>query len=253
MKARFDLGGHVALVTGGASGIGLATVRMLASCGAKVAINHLAGDEGAISALGALTSEGLNVVGAPGNVADPAECAAMVDVVLQREGKLNYLINNAGTSGTTNPIDFANLDAMSEEFWQLILSTNLLGPFRCARAAADALKSSGGAIVNTASNSGFTTRGSSLAYAASKAGLINMTRSLARALAPSVRVNAVAPGYVDTPWTKKWPDARRKDAMQRSFLNRAATPEDIAEVIVFLAAGAAYVNGQTIVLDGGSM
>lgn len=253
MKSRFDLGGKLALVTGGASGIGLATVRMLTSCGAKVAVNHLPGDEGAIRTIAALAGESLDVVSAPGNVADPEECAAMVDAVVQREGKLNYLINNAGTSGTTKPIDFSDLDAMTDEFWRLILSTNLLGPFRCARAAASALKSSGGAIVNTASNSGFNTRGSSLAYAASKAGLINMTRSLARALAPSVRVNAVAPGFVETPWTKQWPETRKQDAMQRSFLNRGATPEDIAEVIVFLAVSAAYVNGQTIVLDGGSI
>lgn len=253
MKSRFCLEGKLALVTGGASGIGLSTVRMFASSGAKVAINHLSGDEGATRTIAALAGEGLNVVSAPGNVADPAECSAMVDAVLQREGGLDYLVNNAGTSGTTKPIDFSDLDAMSEEFWQTILSTNLVGPFRCARAAAGALKKSGGAIVNTSSNSGFNTRASSLAYAASKAGLINMTRSLARALAPFVRVNAVAPGIVDTPWTKQWPDARKKEAMQRSFLNRMATPEDVAEVIVFLAAGAAYVNGQTIVLDGGSM
>ncbi|MCK1440544.1 SDR family oxidoreductase [Bradyrhizobium sp. 15] len=253
MKSRFDLGGKLALVTGGASGIGLATAQMLASYGAKVAVNHLPGDEEAMRTIAALTDEGLNVVSAPGNVADATQCAAMVDAVVQREGRLDYLINNAGTSGTTQPIDFADLDAMTDEFWQLILSTNLLGPFRCARAAAGALKSSGGAIVNTASNAGFTTRGSSLAYAASKAGLINMTRALARALAPSIRVNAVAPGFVETPWTKRWPEARKRDAMQRSFLNRGATPEDIAEVIVFLAVGASYVNGQTIVLDGGSM
>ncbi|MGY4230231.1 NAD(P)-dependent dehydrogenase (short-subunit alcohol dehydrogenase family) [Bradyrhizobium sp. USDA 4503] len=80
--------------------------------------------------IGALVSEGLDVVSAPGNVADAAECAAMVDTVLQHEGRLDYLVNNAGASGTTVPIDFADLDAMTEEFWQLILSTNLLGPFR---------------------------------------------------------------------------------------------------------------------------
>ena len=167
-----------------------------------------------------------------------------------RSPRLPHL--NAGTSATTVPIEFSDLDAISEDFWQTILSTNLIGPFRCVKAARDALKASRGAVVNTASNSGFNTRGSSVAYAASKAALINMTRSLARALAPDVRVNAVAPGLVDTPWTKSWPDSRKKQAIERSFLGRMATTDDIAEVILFLAAGAAYVNGQTVVLDGGS-
>src|SRR5438128_1806017 len=139
MKFQFDLRGKRALVTGGASGIGLATVRMLASFGAKVAVNHLPSDDGAVRTIGLLANEGLDVLGAPGNVADATECAVMVDTVLQREGGLDYLINNAGTPGTTMPIDFANLDAMTEEFWQSILSTNLLGPFRCARAASAAL------------------------------------------------------------------------------------------------------------------
>ena len=253
MKLTADLKGKVVLVTGGASGIGLATVRQFGSCGAMVAVNHLPGDAHAIETISQLAREGLNVFAAPGNVAAPRECEAMVARVLERQGRLDFLVNNAGTSATTTPIDFSDLEAMSEEFWQKILSTNLIGPFRCARAASAALKASKGAIVNTASNAGFNIRGSSMAYAASKAGLINMTRSLARALAPDVRVNAVAPGLVDTPWTQSWPDARKKEAMQRSFLGRMATAAEIAETIFFLAVSGSYVNGQTIVLDGGGM
>lgn len=253
MKMTFDLDGKVALVTGGASGIGLATVRQFAACGARVAVNHLPGDAQAIATIGALEKQGLPVVSAPGDVGKADECTAMVEKVLAGKGRLDYLVNNAGISGTVAPIDFADLDAMTDEFWQTILSVNLLGPFRCARAARVALKASGGAIVNTSSNSGYNTRASSLAYAASKAGLINLTKSLARAFAPDVRVNAVAPGIVDTPWNSQWPEARKKEAMQRSFLNRMASPDDIAEVILFLAAGASYVNGQTIVLDGGAI
>lgn len=247
-----DLRGRVALVTGGGSGIGLATATRFALCGARVAINHLPGDDSALREVDALAAEGRDVFAAPGSVADPDGCAAMVDGVLQKAGRLDFLVNNAGTSGTTAPIDFADLDAMSEAFWETILSTNLVGPFRCARAARAALKASGGAIVNTASNSGYNTRASSLAYAASKAGLINMTLSLARALAPDVRVNAVAPGLVDTPWTRSWPESRKAAAIERSFLRRMASADDVADAILFLAAGAAYVNGHTIVLDGGS-
>jgi NAD(P)-dependent dehydrogenase (short-subunit alcohol dehydrogenase family) len=248
-----DLRGRTALVTGGASGIGLATVRQLASNGARVAVNHLIGDAQALKQISDLQGEGLDVLSAPGSVAHPTECPAMVENALQAMGRLDFLINNAGTAATVEPIDFSDLDAMDEDFWQTILSTNLLGPFRCARAAGQALKSSKGAIVNTASFAGLSARASSLAYAASKAGLINMTRGLARAFAPDVRVNAVAPALVDTPWTRPWPEARKRVAIERSFLGRMATAEDIAETIFFLAAGASYVNGQTIVLDGGSM
>jgi 3-oxoacyl-[acyl-carrier protein] reductase len=114
------------------------------------------------------------------------------------------------------------------------------------------LREAKGAIVNTASVAGLGLRGSSIAYAASKAGLINLTRSLARALAPEVRVNAVAPGLVDTPLTRTWPNERKQATLDRTLLARLATPADIAEAMLFLVAGAAYMTGQTIVLDGGA-
>jgi 3-oxoacyl-[acyl-carrier protein] reductase len=113
------------------------------------------------------------------------------------------------------------------------------------------LQDGSGAIVNTASISGLGVRGSSIAYAASKAALISLTRSLSSALGPHVRVNAVAPGFVDTPWTKEWSQERRSKAVERTILKRMAQPEDIAEAMLFLAAGAGYITGQTIVLDGG--
>jgi 3-oxoacyl-[acyl-carrier protein] reductase len=140
---------------------------------------------------------------------------------------------------------------MTEDFWQAILQTNLLGVFRCAHAAAPALKATKGAIVNTASVAGLGRRGSSLAYSASKAGVVSVTRSLARALAPDVRVNAVAPGLVQTPWTNPWSDERKQATLDRTMLGRLATPYDIAETMLFLAAGAAYITGETIVVDGG--
>jgi 3-oxoacyl-[acyl-carrier protein] reductase len=175
----------------------------------------------------------------------------MVGEAVAALGGLDILINNAGTSGGSQPIPFSDLGAMTEAFWQKILSTNLLGAFRCAHAAAAALQDGSGAIVNTASISGLGVRGSSIAYAASKAALISLTRSLSSALGPHVRVNAVAPGFVDTPWTKEWSQERRSKAVERTILKRMAQPEDIAEAMLFLAAGAGYITGQTIVLDGG--
>jgi 3-oxoacyl-[acyl-carrier protein] reductase len=139
-----------------------------------------------------------------------------------------------GGSCTKEPIPNPDLDRLSEEFWHAILTTNLIGPFRCAKVAAGALRESRGAIVNTASVAGLNLVGSSMAYGASKPGLINLTKNLARGLAPEVRVNAVAPGFVDTEWTRSWPKETRQGAADRAVLKRFCTPQDIADVIVFL-------------------
>ena len=246
-----DLKGKTALVTGGASGIGLATVEILARNGAAVALNHLEDDPRGPREAERLAAAGLSVVAAPGNVSKPGEAERMVTSAVERLGRLDFLVNNAGTPGGKAPVDFANLDAMTEEFWSLILSTNLVGPFRCTHAAAPALKSSRGAVVSTASVAGLNAVGSSIAYGASKAGLINMTRNLARALAPEVRVNAVAPGLVDSPWTKEWPEERKRSSIEKTPLRRMVKPEDIAEAIFFLCAGGSMITGHTLVVDGG--
>ncbi|MSP84157.1 MAG: SDR family oxidoreductase [Alphaproteobacteria bacterium] len=246
-----DLKGKAALVTGGISGIGLAAGTMFATQGARVALNHLPDDSRAPAVLADLRRRGLDVIGAPGDVGKPGEAEAMVGKAVADLGRLDYLLNNAGTPGTTEPIVFENLDAMSEEFWARLLAVNLLGPFRCAHAAAPHLKRARGAIVNTASIAGLGSKGSSIAYGATKGGLVNLTTNLARALAPEVRVNAVAPGLVDSPWTAGWPKAWRDQAIEAALLKRTCAPEDIAEVMLFLCAGARMVTGRTIVVDGG--
>jgi 3-oxoacyl-[acyl-carrier protein] reductase len=245
-----DLTGRTALVTGGASGIGLATVTRLAELGARVALNHLPGDPAGPAAAARLAERGLAVSAVAGDVSKAGAAEAMVGDAIATLGRLDFLVNNAGTPGTREPIPPARLDQMSEEFWQLILSTNLLGPFRCTRAAAEALRAARGAVVNVASIAGLTSLGSSIAYGASKAGVVNLTRNLARALAPEVRVNAVAPGHVETAWTAAWED-RRREAAERALLKRNCQPEDIADAILFLAAGGAMITGQTLVVDGG--
>lgn len=251
MALTIDLGGRTALVTGAASGIGLATVEILARAGARVALNHLADDARGPREVERLRALSLDVLAAPGSVADPREAEAMVAGAITALGRLDYLVNNAGISGTREPIDMADFDRMTEDFWDAIIATNLVGPFRCTRAAAAALRAAHGAVCSTASVAGLGTPGSSLAYGASKAGLINMTRNLARALAPEVRVNAVAPGFVDSDWTRPWPAERTQGAVARTPLQRACTPGDIAEAIVFLLTGTAMTTGQTLVVDGG--
>lgn len=249
-EIRADLSGKRVLITGAASGIGRAAAELFAACGAQVAVNYLPGDDRGEETICAINAAGHQALAAPGDVSDPADCDAMVKKAIDALGGLDILINNAGTPGTVEPIPFDDLEAMTEEFWTKLLSTNLIGPFRCIKAAAPALKQGGGAIVNTASIASFGGIGSSLAYAGSKAGLMNLTKNLSKALAPEIRVNAVAPGLVNSPWTQAWPEDRKKRAVANSALGRMVEPVDIARTMLFLAVNTA-MTGQTVVVDCG--
>jgi 3-oxoacyl-[acyl-carrier protein] reductase len=247
----YDLTGKTALVTGGASGIGFATAKMLAGFGATVAVNFLTDDPRGPEAVDKLISAGGKAVMAPGSVGDAKDSVRMVEQAVADLGRLDLLVNNAGTPGTRHRIAPPDLDLITEELWSVLLETNLLGVFRCAKAAAPALKKAGGAIVNTASIAGLGRAGSSLAYGATKAGVVSLTQNLARALAPEVRVNAIAPGAVDSSWMVEWTNEERQQSIERAPLKRRCQPEDLAEVIVFLGFGAAMVTGQTVTVDGG--
>jgi 3-oxoacyl-[acyl-carrier protein] reductase len=234
-----DLNGKKVLVTGASSGIGLATVETFARPGATVALNYLPIRKDLAPEVRLVT------------FLSRGEAQSLVRQVIQAFGGLDYLVNNAGVPCTKEPVLNRDLDRLTEEFWHAILTTNLIGPFRCANAVTEALRQSRGAIVNTASVAGLNVVGSSMAYGASKAGLINLTMNLARGLAPEVRVNAVAPGFVDTQWTRSWPKETRQGAADRAVLKRFCTLQDIADVIVFLCLGTSMITGQTVVVDGG--
>jgi len=247
-----DLSGKAALVTGAAAGIGLATATLLARMGAYVALNDLPQNATLASEVEQLCAEGHKAVAAPGDVGDPEDAKSMVQTAVAKLGRLDYLINNAATPGTPHPISPSDLHRQTEAFWQRLLSVNLLGPFRCTKAAAPHLRAAHGAVVNTASISAFAGGGSSSVYCATKAALVNMTKELARGLAPEVRVNAIAPGIVHgSAWECKWDPEWMGRAIASVPLKRAGTPADYAEVILFLCAGAGYVTGETIVVDGG--
>jgi 3-oxoacyl-[acyl-carrier protein] reductase len=247
----YDLAGKTALVTGGASGIGLATSTMLGRNGAKVAINFLADDPRGKEAVADLKAGGLKAIEAPGNVGEAVDCERMVKKAIDDLGRLDLLVSNAGTPGTRRKIEPHELDLITEDLWNTLLQVNLLGVFRCAKVAARALKATHGAIVNTASIAGIGRAGSSLSYSATKAGVVSLTQNLARGLGPEVRVNAVAPGAVDSTWMVEWTEEQRRSSIEGATLKRRCTPDDIAEVIIFLGFGAAMVTGQTIIIDGG--
>jgi 3-oxoacyl-[acyl-carrier protein] reductase len=251
-----DLRGKRALVTGGASGVGLATVERLARAGARVALNHRPGNKAAAAEIARLSAAGLDVIDAPGDVAEPAAGERMVETAITALGGLDILVNNAATPGAPakgRRFHPRELDVITGDWWQEVMATNLIAPFCCTRAGAEALRAAKGAVVNVASIGGLAPVGSNLVYGASKAALIRLTSYLSRSLAPEVRVNAVAPGFIDTPWTKDWPEEMKRATIARTPLQRACLPADIAETILFFAAGAAMVTGQTLVVDGGLM
>jgi 3-oxoacyl-[acyl-carrier protein] reductase len=237
----------VALVTGSATGIGRATAVRFAREGLAVAVNYSRSQKEAEQTLEEVRSHGVPAILCNASVADDRAVRAMVERCATELGGLDVLVNNAGT---THFIDHGDLDALTDEVWDDILGVNLKGTFFCCRAALPALQERGGSIVNVTSVAGLQGHGSSIPYAASKAALNCMTKSLARAFAPQVRVNAVAPGPVLTRWL-----ADHMDQVERSLLatpmRRAASPQDIADAIAFLALGSTLVTGQVLVIDGG--
>jgi ketoreductase RED2 len=239
--ATFD--GQTVLVTGSSSGIGAATARHFAAAGATVVVNSSTSAESGE----ALAAELPGASYVQADVSDEHQARRLIDEVVARHGRLDVLVNNAGT---TQVIPHNDLGAASPDVWRRIFDVNVIGTWQVTVAAVDHLRSSGrGQVVNVSSVAGERPTGSSIPYACSKAAVSHMTRLLANVLGPDVRVNAVAPGLVDTPWTADW-DFVREFVKAQAPLQRSGRPEDVAEVIVGLAR-AAYVTGEVVLVDGG--
>jgi 3-oxoacyl-[acyl-carrier protein] reductase len=248
-----ELRGRVAIVTGGGTGIGQAVCLRLAKAGAKaVVVNYSRSAEDAQATAAELVSLGSEALAHQADISDESAVKAMMSATLDRFGRLDVLVNNAGT---THFVPAPDLDGLTEDVWNDILGVNLKGTFYCCRAAAPELRKTKGAIVNIASIAGHRGAGSSIAYSVSKAGVLQLTRSLAIALAPDVRVNSVSPGLVSTRWFKSRFGEEANVPYEASFLSTTplgviATPDHVAiAVMAFIEND--LVTGQDVVIDGG--
>jgi 3-oxoacyl-[acyl-carrier protein] reductase len=241
-----------ALITGAATGIGRAAAVALAEAGYDVAINYSRSEQAARETAALAEAKGAKTLLFQCDVSDDASVRKMLAAVEKEFGRLDALVNNAGTTSNVKASDF---EAMNAEEWDRVFTVNVRGMFQVTRASARLLKIARGSVVNTASIVGLRPGPQPLPYAASKAAVVSLTKLLALNLAPDVRVNAVAPGWMEGDWMKRMLADKYDDLMARRAkstpLRRCATSEDVAEVIVNLITSNRFVNGEVIVIDGG--
>lgn len=238
------LDGRVAIVTGSSSGIGEATARRLASLGANVVVNSSSSVDAGIAVRESLATESLYV---QADISDQAQGAELLARTIDRFGRLDILVNNAGW---TTRVPHPDLDALTDEIFRKTFEVNVFGTWWLTKAAMPHLRASDDpSVVLITSIAGLRPIGSSIAYAMSKAALNHLTPLLAKACGP-VRVNAVAPGLVATPWTSQWEDQHAAVAATAP-LHRSATPDDCAEAVIGLIRSS-YITGQVVVVDGGT-
>jgi 3-oxoacyl-[acyl-carrier protein] reductase len=247
--------GKAAIVTGAGTGVGRATALRLAELGCSVLINYSRSRDAAEAAAAEVERGGVKALAVQADVADDSACRSMVAEAERAFGGLDVLVNNAGT---TSFIPHANLEAVSDEDWSRILKVNLVGPFQCTRAARELLRAGeGGEVVMTSSVAGLVGTGSSIPYCASKAALNNLTVTLARVLGPEIRVNAIAPGFIDGEWLQQGLgdgfDAIKAAMQRKSPLGRVCTPDDVARAIVGLITGPDLTTGHVLPVEGGML
>lgn len=247
--------GKAAIVTGAGTGVGRATALRLAELGCSVLINYSRSRDAAEAAAAEAERAGVKALAYRADVSDDSACRSMVAEAERAFAGLDVLVNNAGT---TSFIPHADLEAVRDEDWSRILGVNLVGPFQCTRAARELLRAGeGGEVVMTSSIAGLVGTGSSIPYCASKAALNNLTVTLARALGPEIRVNAVAPGFIDGEWLQQGLgdafEAIKAGMQQKSPLGRVCTADDVAAAIVGLVTGPDLVTGHVLPVEGGML
>ena len=246
-----DLKGKCAIVTGSSAGVGAATALLLARRGASVLINCTKSTEAAEAVAAQCRALGADAFVVSANVADDADCVRLAAAAMARWGRIDMLVNNAGT---TKFVAARKLSGLSAQDFHDIYSVNTIGVFQMVRACEDALRASHGAVVNVSSIAGQEGQGSSIAYAASKGALNTLTVSLARVLGPEARVNAVLPGFIETGWLQAGLgdayESSRQAYKDSAALAEVLTPEDIADSIVWLLT-AGKVTGQLLRVDAG--
>lgn len=247
MTTEQSMTNQVALVTGGGGGIGSAICQRLAAAGAKVVINYNSNQEKAQTVLDSLDGTGHMII--QSSVTDKATLDQMAARVTEIYGTLDLLVNNAGV---TKPVAHDDLDGLDDETIDHILQTNVRGSFACVRAFRTLLEEgNGGTVINISSIAGETGVGSNVAYCASKAAINTMTKSLARALAPKIRVVAVSPGWVWGEYAARFPKAYIQEQISKTPLNRIAQPEDVAAAVLAVATQLTFSTGCVIPVDGG--
>lgn len=249
-----DLTNKSAIVTGGGTGVGAATAKLLAAAGCAVVVNYRGSQNEAEAIAGAIQAAGGKAIAVRADVSVDAEARALVDAAVAAFGRLDVLVNSAGTTAF---VPAGELDGLTDEIWDRLMRVNVVGPFHCIRAAAAAMRASGGgSIVNVSSIAGQTASGSSIAYCASKAALDNLTVALARELGPTIRVNGVAPGPITGRWLREGLGDRYDEVIEAWGkavpLGRVCDPEDVAAAIVSLITGSELVTGQILNVDGGT-
>lgn len=238
----------VALVTGAATGIGRAVAWQLAAQGIAIAVNYSRSEKEAEETAQGVRDRGARALLCCCDVGEEASVRDLVAKVDQELGGVDYLVNNAGTTYFVAPDD---LEGMSSEKWDRIHAVNVKGPFFCFRECVPIMKSrGGGAVVNISSVAALTGLGSSIAYAASKAALLSLTKAWAKTFAPAIRVNAVCPGVVTTRWLADHQDMI-EIGKKETPMGRVSSPSDVAEAVCFYLTGTDFVTGQWIIVDGG--
>lgn len=239
--------GKVALITGSATGIGKAIALRLAKEGVNITLNYRNSEKEALETKEQVEACGVKCLLFKASVADDIDVREMVKQTVTTFGRLDILVNNAGV---TDFVDHADLEGLRGEYWDRVMDINVKGLFYCCRAAATELKKQNGCIVNITSVAGQTGLGSSIAYAASKAAANSVTKSLARVMAPQVRVNSIAPGVVQTRWNEG-NEENVKHLAEGTPLERIGTSEDVAEVVYSIIAHGSFVTGEIVRVDGG--